>query len=255
MLSMESIGPPTGRANRRIRRAYAQARGKRRQDSAVVAAAIMSTAAPAPPCMDPRPGASRPIRPHGPSPSSPTAPPASRRSSPSGYGIEIVPLHLIFGGRTFVDSLTADTRRVLRAAARRRSDRADHRRASPGMFLEAISRAARRADAVLCITVSKQFSAMYDSARQAIEIAQGRSRRTPTSACSTPATPPWRRASSCSKPRAPPPAGATIDDVARARRRDDVARHAARHARHAVATSRAAAACRASPPGPPACCR
>ncbi|HYM14834.1 MAG TPA: DegV family protein, partial [Dehalococcoidia bacterium] len=87
------------------------------------------------------------------------------------YGIEVVPLHLIFGGRTFVDSLTADTSEfydVLRTADARPTTAAP----SPGMFLRAIEAAGRRADAVLCITVSKQFSAMYDSARQAIAIAQ-----------------------------------------------------------------------------------
>jgi DegV family protein with EDD domain len=86
------------------------------------------------------------------------------------YGIEIVPVHLIFGGRTFVDSLTADTSEFYRLLAT--SDRPTTAAPSPGMFLEAITRAARRADAVLCITVSAQFSAMYDAARQAIEIAK-----------------------------------------------------------------------------------
>jgi DegV family protein with EDD domain len=90
------------------------------------------------------------------------------------YGIEVVPLHLIFGGRTFTDSLTADTSEfyeLLRASNERPTTAAP----SPGMFIEAIGRAARRADAVLCITVSRQFSAMYDSARQAIEIAKAES--------------------------------------------------------------------------------
>jgi DegV family protein with EDD domain len=86
-------------------------------------------------------------------------------------GIEIVPLHLIFGGRTFVDSLSADTSEfyeLLRTSNERPTTAAP----SPGMFIDAIGRAGRRADSVLCITVSKQFSAMYDSARQAIEIAK-----------------------------------------------------------------------------------
>ncbi len=92
----------------------------------------------------------------------------------AALGIEIVPLHLIFGGRTFVDSLTNDTSEfyeLLRTSNERPTTAAP----SPGMFIEAIARAARRADAILCITVSKQFSAMYDSARQAIEIAKGES--------------------------------------------------------------------------------
>jgi DegV family protein with EDD domain len=46
---------------------------------------------------------------------------------------------------------------------------------SPGMFLHAIGRAARRADSVLCITVSAQFSAMHDSARHAIEMLKSES--------------------------------------------------------------------------------
>lgn len=87
------------------------------------------------------------------------------------YGIEIVPVHIIFGGRTFVDSLTDDTREFYELLAKS-GDRPTTAAPSPGMFLEAITRAARRADAVLCITVSAQFSAMYDSARQAIEIAK-----------------------------------------------------------------------------------
>lgn len=87
------------------------------------------------------------------------------------YGIEIVPVHIIFGGRTFVDSITSDTREFYDLLAKS-GDRPTTAAPSPGMFLEAISRAARRADAVLCITVSAQFSAMYDSARQAIEIAR-----------------------------------------------------------------------------------
>jgi DegV family protein with EDD domain len=90
------------------------------------------------------------------------------------YGIEIVPLHLIFGGRTFVDSLTTDTSEFYELL-RTSGDRPTTAAPSPGMFLEAIARAARRADAILCITVSKQFSAMYDSARQAIEIAKAES--------------------------------------------------------------------------------
>ncbi len=92
-------------------------------------------------------------------------------------GIEVVPLHLIFGGRTFVDSLSTDTGEfyeLLRTSSERPTTAAP----SPGMFLEAIGRAARRADALLCITVSKQFSAMYDSARHAIDLARAESPRT-----------------------------------------------------------------------------
>ena len=87
------------------------------------------------------------------------------------YGIEVVPLHLIFGGRTFVDTITADTSEfyeLLRTAP----DLPTTAAPSPGMFLNAIARARLTGESVLCITVSKQFSAMYDSARQAIELAK-----------------------------------------------------------------------------------
>ena len=117
------------------------------------------------------------------------------------YGIEIVPLHIIFGGRTFVDSLTDDTREFYELLAKS-GDRPTTAAPSPGMFLEAITRAARRADAVLCITVSAQFSAMYDSARQAIEIAKAEAPHADIRLLDS-ATPPWPRASSSSKPPAP----------------------------------------------------
>jgi DegV family protein with EDD domain len=90
------------------------------------------------------------------------------------YGIAIVPLHLIFGGRTFVDSMTADTGEFYDLLARS-GERPTTAAPSPGMFLDAIVRAGRGAEGVLCITVSRQFSAMYDSARQAIERAKAES--------------------------------------------------------------------------------
>jgi DegV family protein with EDD domain len=89
------------------------------------------------------------------------------------YGIEVVPLNIIFGGRTFVDSLsdTAAFYDVLRTS----TDRPTTAAPSPGKFVEAIGRAASRSDALLCITVSKQFSAMYDAARQAIDLVKAES--------------------------------------------------------------------------------
>jgi DegV family protein with EDD domain len=89
------------------------------------------------------------------------------------YGIEVVPVHIIFGGRTYVDAMLPDDEfyALLRSSRERPTTAAP----SPGMFLDAIGRAARRAESVLCITVSAQFSAMYDSARQAIEMLRGES--------------------------------------------------------------------------------
>jgi DegV family protein with EDD domain len=92
------------------------------------------------------------------------------------HGIEVVPVHLIVGGRTYADTLTADTSEFyerLRAS----SDRPTTAAPSPGMYVEAIGRAARLpgVEAVLVITVSAQFSAMYDSAHAAIELVRAES--------------------------------------------------------------------------------
>jgi len=89
------------------------------------------------------------------------------------HGIEVVPLHIIFGGRTFVDSLAAGTREFY-DVLRRSADKPTTAAPSPGMFVDAILRAASGGRPVLVITVSRQFSAMYDSARQAIDIARER---------------------------------------------------------------------------------
>jgi DegV family protein with EDD domain len=92
------------------------------------------------------------------------------------YGIEVVPVNIIFGGRTFTDSLEHDTG-AFYELLRRSTDRPTTAAPSPGRYVEAIARAARRADTVICITVSRQFSAMYDSARQAITMLQAETPR------------------------------------------------------------------------------
>lgn len=87
------------------------------------------------------------------------------------HGIDIVPLNLIFAGRTFVDGLTEDTAEFYRLLRISR-DRPMTAAPSPGTYLEAILRAAERAPSVLCVTVAAQFSAMYDSAAQAAALAR-----------------------------------------------------------------------------------
>ncbi len=83
-------------------------------------------------------------------------------------------MNIVFGGRTFNDAMRDDTREFY-DLLRRSGDRPTTAAPSPGRYIEAIGRAAGRADSVLCITVSKQFSAMYDSARQAIAVLQAES--------------------------------------------------------------------------------
>lgn len=87
------------------------------------------------------------------------------------HEIEVIPLHLAFGDRLYQDGLTehaAEFYRMLRTAQQPPTTAAP----PPGVYAEAILRAGQRAEAVLCITVSRQFSAMYDSATQGAALAR-----------------------------------------------------------------------------------
>jgi DegV family protein with EDD domain len=86
-------------------------------------------------------------------------------------GIQVLPLYLAFGDATYEDGLTeqaAEFYERLRSAPRPPSTSAP----SPGAYAEAILRAGRDAEAVLCITVSRQFSHMYDAAAQGAALAR-----------------------------------------------------------------------------------
>lgn len=86
------------------------------------------------------------------------------------YAIDIVPVNLIVGGRTYRDGLddTTDFYRMLREPRSQPTTAAP----SPGAYLERMrAAAAKGADAVVCLTVSAQFSAMYDSAKAAARLA------------------------------------------------------------------------------------
>ena len=79
--------------------------------------------------------------------------------------IEVVPLYLAFGERIYLDGMSSDTAEfyeTLRTARQAPTTAAP----PPGVYAEAILRAGKSADAVLCLTVSRQFSAMYDAAVQ-----------------------------------------------------------------------------------------
>ena len=81
------------------------------------------------------------------------------------HQIEILPLDLEFADRVYKDGLeitSAAFYEQLRSARRPPTTGAP----PPGVYAEAIVRAAHDADAVLCLTVSRQFSAMYDAAIQ-----------------------------------------------------------------------------------------
>jgi DegV family protein with EDD domain len=84
--------------------------------------------------------------------------------------IDIIPLYLALGDRVYQDGPRTDAAefyRMLRASPVAATTAAP----PPGAYAEAMLRAAERADAVLCITVSRQFSAMYDAALQGAALA------------------------------------------------------------------------------------
>lgn len=88
-------------------------------------------------------------------------------------GIEIIPLYLEFGDEVFQDGMTDDPSEFyekLRAAPQPPTTAAP----SPGAYADTLSRAGEGADAVVCVTVSRQFSAMYDAAMQGAELARER---------------------------------------------------------------------------------
>jgi DegV family protein with EDD domain len=89
----------------------------------------------------------------------------------SQYRIGVVPLNLIFAGRTFVDGLTEDANEFYRLLRTSRSPPTTAA-PSPGTYLQHILEAGERAPSVLCLTISTHFSAMYDSAFQAVALAR-----------------------------------------------------------------------------------
>lgn len=88
------------------------------------------------------------------------------------YGIEIVPLSLLFGEELYYDrSMPSDREFFSRLREARQFPTTAA--ASPGAFLEAFRRVSSRGDdAVLCITMASQFSSTYSAALQAAELAR-----------------------------------------------------------------------------------
>ena len=86
------------------------------------------------------------------------------------YDIEVVPLTLVFQDRTYPDgseNSSGSFYQHLRDSPRLPTTASP----SPGDFLEALKRVARRSEAALCITVGSRFSSGYDSALQAARLA------------------------------------------------------------------------------------
>ena len=89
------------------------------------------------------------------------------------HDVSVISLFLVFDDHTYEDGMTADSREFYeRLAATRRPPTTAA--PSPGDYADAILEAGKEAGAVLCITVSRQFSAMYDAAVQGAALARER---------------------------------------------------------------------------------
>ncbi|OGO20646.1 MAG: hypothetical protein A2Z15_01095 [Chloroflexi bacterium RBG_16_50_11] len=87
------------------------------------------------------------------------------------YDIEVVPVPLIINEKTYrdgIDITPTEFYAILRKAKRLPTTSAS----SPSPYLEAYRNASRKADNILCLTEPSKFSAMYNSARTAMETAK-----------------------------------------------------------------------------------
>jgi len=87
------------------------------------------------------------------------------------YGIEVVPIQLIFGDRTYRDGIDISPAEFY-ALLRRAKKLPTTAGALPGPFLEAYHKLSSKTTSILCITLSAKLSGMFNSARQAMETAK-----------------------------------------------------------------------------------
>ena len=87
------------------------------------------------------------------------------------YGIELVPIDLIFGDKVYRDGIDISPSEFY--ALQRQAKKPPTTSGSlPGPFLEAYHRASQRASSILCISISSKFSGMFNSARVAMKMAK-----------------------------------------------------------------------------------
>jgi DegV family protein with EDD domain len=86
------------------------------------------------------------------------------------HGIEIVPTEMVFEGRVYRDGV--DSAEDFYAQLRKAKKPPTTSAPSPGLFLEAYARAAKRAESVLCITIPEELSSTHNSSQQAIALAR-----------------------------------------------------------------------------------
>lgn len=86
------------------------------------------------------------------------------------YGIELVPVQLIFEDKTYRDGIDI-TPTEFYARLRQAKKMPTTSSSSPDPYLNAYLNAGKRADSILCLTEPAKFSAMFDSARVARDMA------------------------------------------------------------------------------------
>lgn len=87
------------------------------------------------------------------------------------YGIELVPIDLIFGDKVYRDGVDISPTEFY--ALLRQAEKLPTTSGSlPGPFLEAYRKASQRSSSILCITVSSKLSGMFNSAQLAMEMAK-----------------------------------------------------------------------------------
>jgi len=87
------------------------------------------------------------------------------------YAIRVIPLNVILEGRVYrdgIDMTPSDVYEALKQGAELPTTTAP----SPGEVVEVYRELSRRASGILCITVSSNFSMMFNAAQQAREIAR-----------------------------------------------------------------------------------
>jgi DegV family protein with EDD domain len=89
----------------------------------------------------------------------------------SQYNIEVVPVPLVIDEKTYrdgIDITPTEFYAMLRKAKKLPTTSAS----SPGPYVEAFRRASLKAESVFCLTEPSKFSAMFQSARAALQIAK-----------------------------------------------------------------------------------
>jgi len=87
------------------------------------------------------------------------------------YGIEVVPIELIFGDRVYRDGIDISPTEFY-ALLRQAKKLPTTSGSLPGPYLKAYHNASRGAAGILCITESSKFSGMFNSAKVAREMAK-----------------------------------------------------------------------------------